>query len=109
LELAASNESKIDTKLFAQTADTIANATKELNRLFSEWNKNMNSLRSVWQGDTSDDIKNTVEQVQKSSADLITALNGYPVALREIAGIYDNTEKNVQETGKTLKFEKAFR
>jgi WXG100 family type VII secretion target len=103
------NESKIDTKLFAATADTVANAAKELGRLFSDWNKNMNSLRSVWQGDTSDDIKNTVEQVQKSSADLLTALNGYPPTLREIAGIYDNTEKNVQETGKTLKFEKAFR
>jgi WXG100 family type VII secretion target len=107
--VAAGTESKIDTKLFAATADTVANAARELNRLFSEWNKHMNSLRSIWQGDTSDDIKNTVEQVQKSSADLITALNGYPVALREIAGIYDNTEKNVQETGKTLKFEKAFR
>jgi WXG100 family type VII secretion target len=107
--LAATNESKIDTKLFAATADTIANAAKELGRLFADWNKNMNSLRSVWQGDTSDDIKNTVEQVQKSSADLLTALNGYPAALREIAGIYDNTEKNLQETGKTLKFEKSFR
>jgi WXG100 family type VII secretion target len=107
--VAAGNETKIDTKLFASTADTIASAAKELNRLFSDWNKNMNSLRSVWQGDTSDDIKNTVEQVQKSSAALITALNGYPTALREIAGIYDNTEKNVAETSKTLKFEKAFR
>jgi WXG100 family type VII secretion target len=107
--VAAGSESKIDTKLFAATADTIANASKELNRLFSDWNKNMNSLRSVWQGDTSDDIKNTVEQVQKSSAALITALNGYPAALREIAGIYDSTEKNVAETGKTLKFDKAFR
>jgi WXG100 family type VII secretion target len=107
--LAAGNESKIDTKLFAATADTIANAAKELGRLFADWNKNMNSLRSVWQGDTSDDIKNTVEQVQKNSADLLTALNGYPIALREIAGIYDNTEKNLQETSKTLKFDKAFR
>jgi WXG100 family type VII secretion target len=107
--MAAGNESKIDTKLFASTADTIASAAKELNRLFSEWNKHMNSLRSVWQGDTSDDIKNTVEQVQKSSAALTAALNGYPAALREIAGIYDNTEKSVQETGKSLKFDRAMR
>jgi WXG100 family type VII secretion target len=107
--MAAGNESKIDTKLFAQTADTIANATKELNRLFGDWNKSMNSLRGAWQGDTSDDVKNTVEQIQKSSADLSTALNGYPAALREIAGIYDSAEKAVQETGKSLKFDRAFR
>jgi WXG100 family type VII secretion target len=107
--MAAGNESKIDTKLFAQTADTIASATKELSRMFGDWNKAMNSLRSTWQGDTSDDVKNTVEQVQKSSADLITALNGYPAALREIAGIYDSADKAVQETGKTLKFDRSFR
>lgn len=107
--MATGNESKIDTKLFASTADAIANATKELNRLFGEWNKTMNSVRSAWQGDVSDNIKNTVGQVQKSSADLAAALAGYPVALREIAGIYDKTEKNVQETGKSLKFERTMR
>ncbi|TCL59039.1 WXG100 family type VII secretion target [Kineothrix alysoides] len=107
--MATGNESKIDTKLFASTADTIANAAKELSRLFGDWNKTMNSLRGSWQGDVSDDIKNTVEQVQKSSADLGTALGGYSGTLKEIAGIYDKTEKNTQETGKSLKFERTMR
>jgi uncharacterized protein YukE len=107
--VATDNQNVIDTKLFASTADAVANATKELNRLFGDWNKAMNTLRGAWQGDVSDDIKNTVEQVQKSSADLATALGGYPVALREIAGIYDKSEKNIQETGKSLKFERTMR
>lgn len=104
--MAASNENLIDTKLFLTTAETIGAATKELTRLFEDWNKTMNSLRSSWQGDTSDNIKNTAEQIQKSSADLITALAGYSPTLKEIAGIYDKTEKNIQETGKSLKFER---
>lgn len=107
--MATGNESKIDTKLFASTADTIANAVKELNRLFGDWNKTMNSLRGSWQGDVSDNIKNTVEQVQKSSADLGTVLGEYSGTLKELAGIYDKTEKNTQEAGKSLKFERTMR
>lgn len=108
--MATGNETKVDTKLFAATADTVGNVAKEMDRLCQEWNKAINSIRrGGWQGDVSDDIKNTVEQVQKSAADLIKALSGYQSALREIAGIYDKTEKNIQETSKTLKFDKAFR
>ena len=107
--MATGNESKIDTKLFSSTADAVASSVKEIDRLCQEWNKTMTGLRGEWQGDVSDDVKNTVEQVKKSAADLLTNLSGYPVTLREIAGIYDKTEQNVQETGKTLKFEKTFR
>ncbi len=107
--MATGNESKIDTKLFAATADTVDSAAKELSRLCQDWNRSMNSLRGSWQGDVSDNIKNTVEQVQKSAADLLGALSGYSATLREIAGIYDKTEKNIQETGKSLTFDKPFR
>ena len=107
--MATGNESKVDTKLFAATADTIGNAAKELARLAEDWNKVMGGLRGVWQGDVSDDVRNTVAQVQKSAGDLLRVLSGYQAALREIAGIYDKTEQNIQETGKTLKFDNTFR
>jgi uncharacterized protein YukE len=83
--------------------------TKELEACFQEWSKVMQGLRGNWQGDTSDDIKNVAEAVQKSAADMLRLLGGYRAALNEMAGIYDKTEKNVQETGKTLKFDKALR
>lgn len=107
--MATGNETKIDTKLFAATADTLAACTKELERLCGDWGKTMTSLRSEWQGDASDNIKNTAEQARKSAAELLASLATYPVTLREIAGIYDNTEKNVSETGKTLRFDRAMR
>jgi Proteins of 100 residues with WXG. len=107
--MATGNESKIDTKLFAATADTIQSAVKEIESLCREWASAMNGLRSAWQGDVSDNIKNTAEQVAKSAADLLRALGSYPAALREIAGIYEKTEANVQETSKSLSFDKTFR
>ena len=107
--MATGNESKIDTKMFVSTADTIGTVAKELEACFQDWAKVMQSLRGAWQGDTSDDIKNTAEAVQKSASDMLRSLGGYKTALYEIAGIYDKTEKNVQETGKSLKFDNALR
>lgn len=101
-------ESKIDTALFMRTADTMSGIAKEMGSLFQSWNKTVSGLRGCWQGDSSDNIKNTADQVQKSAESLLGALAGYRAALLEIAGIYDKTEKNVTETGKSLKFDKTF-
>ncbi|MEA4924236.1 MAG: WXG100 family type VII secretion target [Syntrophomonadaceae bacterium] len=107
--MATGSESKIDTKLFAATADTIQSAVKEIENLGQEWMSAMNGLRGAWQGDVSDNVKNTAEQVAKSAGDLLKALGAYPAALREIAGIYEKTEASVQETSKSLSFDKTFR
>jgi len=102
-------ESKIDTKLFVATADSIGGVIKDLESCFSDWAKVFHGLRGSWQGDTSDDIKNTTASVQKSAADLLRSLSGYKAALNEVAGIYDKTEQTVSETGKSLKFDKPMR
>lgn len=107
--MATGSETRIDTRLFASTADSLGGIAKQMEGSCQEWNKTMAGLRSVWQGDTSDNVKNTAEQVQKSAAALVRALAGYRAALLEIAGIYEKTEQNVQETGKSLNFDRAFR
>lgn len=107
--MASGSESKIDTKLFVSTADSVGNVAKELTTLFQDYAKAAQTLRSNWQGDSSEDIKGVADQVQKSGAELLRKLNSYRSTLNEIAGIYDKTEKNVQETSKSLKFENTFR
>ena len=107
--MATGAESKIDTKLFVSTAESIGTVAKELESCFADWTKIFQGLRGLWQGDTSDDIKNTSEAVQKSASELLRSLGGYKAALHEIAGIYDKTEQSVQETGKSLKFDKPMR
>ena len=107
--MATGSESKIDTKLFVATAESIGNVAKELESCFAEWTKLFQGLRGSWQGDTSDDIKNTIESVNKSASMLLQSLGGYKAALNDIAGIYDKTEDNVKETGRSLKFDRAMR
>lgn len=102
-------ESKVDTKLFLATAEEIEPAIKQLSNLFEQWQSTLAALRSDFQGDTSDDIRNTAAQLRSSSEVLIASLENYPKTLKEMAGIYEKTEKNVQETGKSLKFGNTFK
>lgn len=102
------SETKIDTKLFLATAESLEPVIKQLSSLFSQWQQTLASLRGDWQGDTSDDIRNTAAQLQRSSDALLASLSAYPVTLKEMAGIYEKTEKSVKETGKTLKFGNTF-
>ena len=105
----AGTESRVDTALFLSTAEALEPVTKNLTSLFNQWQDTVRSLRGQWQGDASDDVKNTAAQLAKSSDALLRSLNGYRAALREMAGVYEKTEKNVQETGKSLKFGSTFR
>ena len=107
--MSTGTDSKIDTKLFIATADSIGTVVKDFESCYSEWAKILQGLRGNWQGDTSDNIKNTIESVQKSAAEMLRSLGGYRAALNEVAGIYDKTEKTVQEKGKSLKFDKPMR
>jgi uncharacterized protein YukE len=106
---ATGNETKIDTKLFVATADACAAVAKELDACFQEWSKAVQSLRGNWQGDTSDDFKGIVDSVMKSRSDLLASLGGYKAVLYEMAGIYDKTEKAIQEQSRSLKFDQPLR
>ncbi|MCR4891034.1 MAG: WXG100 family type VII secretion target [Lachnospiraceae bacterium] len=101
--MAASGESRVNTQQFLSTADTLQAIFKDLQNQFHAWEQTMNSLRGQWQGDCSDDIRALTNQVKSSSNALLTNLQGYRTALREMAGVYDKTEKAVQEKGRSLK------
>ena len=106
--MAAGNETKVDTALLARTAETLAPLIKNLENIFDQFQQEIKSSRGEWQGDASDDIRNTAAQLKSSSAEIVKVLNGYVSGLNELAGVYDKGESKVQETGKSLKFDSTF-
>ncbi len=107
--MAAGNETKMDTALLANTAETLTPLIKNLENIFEQFQQEIKSTRSAWQGDTSDDIKNTAAQLKQSSSDVLDVLNGYVSGLKELAGIYDKAESKARDTGKSLKFDQVFK
>ena len=107
--MASGSETKVDTTLLANTAETLAPLIKNLENIFDQFQQEIKSSRSEWQGDASDDIRNTAAQLKSSSAEIIKVLNGYESGLKELAGIYDKAETKAQEAGRTLKFDSTFK
>ncbi|SEM28540.1 WXG100 family type VII secretion target [Butyrivibrio sp. ob235] len=106
--MAAGNDTKMDTALLLSTADTLSPLIKNLENVFEQFQQEIKSSRSNWQGDGSDDIRNTAAQLKESSAEIIRVLNGYVTGLKELAGVYDKAETKVENTSKSLKFDGTF-
>ena len=107
--MAGGNETKVDTALLANTAESLSPLIKNLENIFEQFQQEVKSSRGEWQGDASDDIRNTAAQLKSSSAEIIKVLNGYVSGLKELAGIYDKAENNAQNAGRSLKFDSTFK
>ena len=100
----ASGESTVDIQLLRKTAEALNPAIKNLSTLFSEWQNTVNSARGEWQGASSDNIKNTANQLKKSSDDLLKSMQSWQATLNNLAGIYTQAEKESEDKSRTLKF-----
>ena len=107
--MAAGNDTRVDTALLASTAEQLSPLIKNLENIFEQFQQEIKSSRGSWQGDGSDDIRNTAAQLKESSAEIIRVLNGYVTGLKELAGVYDKAETKVENTGKSLKFDSTFK
>ena len=102
-------ETRVDTALLLKTADSLSPLIRNLENIFDQFQQEVKSSRSEWQGDASDDIKNTAARLKSSSAEIVKVLNGYVSGLKELAGVYDKAESKVSNTGKSLKFDSTFK
>ena len=106
--MAAGSDTKVDTALLLKTAESLTPLVKNLQNNFEQFQQEIKNSRGEWQGDTSDDIRNTAAQLKSSSAEIVKVLNGYINGLKELAGVYDKAETNVQNKGQSLKFDTTF-
>ena len=106
--MAAGSDTKVDTALLLKTAETLTPLVKNLQNNFEQFQQEIKNSRGEWQGDTSDDIRNTAAQLKSSSAEIVKVLNGYISGLKELAGVYDKAETKVQNKGQSLKFDTTF-
>ena len=107
--MAAGNETKVDTALLANTAESLSPLIKNLENIFDQFQQEVKSSRSEWQGDASDDIRNTAAQLKSSSSEIVKVLNGYVSGLKELAEVYDKGESQASNAGKSLKFGSTFK
>ncbi len=97
-------ELKIETKAFVAAAEEIGTASTQIAQGLDNYIREINSLRSSWQGSSSDRVRAMSASIKTSGEALLKNMENYRLTLNELAGIYDQSEKAAVESGKSLTF-----
>ncbi len=100
----AGTEIKIETKVFLSTAEEITAARAQIAQSIDAYLREVSSLRSAWQGSSSDRVRAMAASIKTSGELLFQNMDNYSKTLNELAGIYTQTEKHAVESGKSLAF-----
>ncbi len=100
----AGSEIKIETKAFLAASEEITAAKTQIAQSIDAYLREINSLRSAWQGSSSDRVRAMAASIKTSGEQLLMNMDSYSKTLNELAGIYDQTEKHAVETGRSLSF-----
>ncbi len=103
--MAGEGEIKVDTKAFITASEEIATAQKQVAQAFESFIGEINNLRSSWQGDTSDKVKAIANSMKNSAATIDSHMYSYCNTLNELAGVYDQHEKQAEEQTRALGFD----
>ncbi len=100
----AGGELKIETRAFIAASEEIGAASTQIAQSLDSYIREINSLRSSWQGSSSDRVRAMSTSIRTSGEALLKNMENYRVTLNELAGIYDQSEKTAVESGKSLTF-----
>jgi len=100
----AADVNKVDTARLVAAASEIAQVKKSISQSVEAVNAVFRKMLESNAGESADELNAVAGQLKKSSGDILSVLNNYETVLKELAGIYDNTEKNTVNEASKLKF-----
>ena len=100
----AGEQIKVDTSLLVSAASEIAQVKKGISNSVESVNAVFRKMLESNAGESADELGAVAGQLKKSSAEILTVLGTYEKVLKELAGIYDSTEKNTASEAGKLKF-----
>ena len=95
---------RTDTAQLVTAASEIASIRKDVSNNVDSAHAVLRKMLESNTGEGADDLAAVAEQLKKSSSDIIAVLHSYETVLREVAGVYDQTEKKNVNTTAKLKF-----
>lgn len=100
----AGDVNKVDTALLVAASSEIGSVRKSILNSVEAVNAVFRKMFETNEGESADELGAVAGQLKKSSGEILSVLSNYEAVLKELAGVYDSTEKNtVTEAGK-LKF-----
>ena len=102
--MAGDGTSRINTEELLRAVQEITSIRKSIAANTDATYAIFRKLQDSYAGESADDIYAVAGQLRKSSGAIITMLGNYERVLKELAGVYEDTEKTVSRNAGRLKF-----
>ena len=99
--MAGDGTSRVNTEELLRAVGEITSIKKSV---AANTDAHFRKLQDSYAGESADDIYAVAGQLKKSSGAIITMLGNYEKVLKELAGVYEDTEKTVSRNAGKLKF-----
>lgn len=100
----AGDINKVDTGRLAAAAAEIGSVRKKIGASVDSVHAVFRKMLESNEGSAADELSAVTGQLRKSSADILNTLANYEKVLGELAGIYNDAEKQTVNTSGKLKF-----
>ncbi len=100
----AGEYNQVDTAQMVAAASEIAQVIKSISSGVDTVNAVFRKMLESNAGESADELGAVAGQLKKSSSEILGVMKNYENMLKELAGIYDSTEKNVSNEAGKLKF-----
>lgn len=93
---------KVSTQALKQQADEVSRRISNLTARFAEMESVVRSTRGYWVGPAGDMHRSVYDEQKDDVQEMLRRLREHPTDLLKIAGIYDATEKKLENSFQTL-------
>ena len=100
----AADINKVDTGKLAAAATEISEVRKKIHSSVDSVHAIFRKMLESNEGSAADELSAVTGQLRKSSADILNTLANYEKVLAELAGIYNDAEKQTTGAAGKLKF-----
>ena len=100
----AQDLNKVDTAQLVAAASEIAGVRKTLSTNIDTLNAVFRKMLETNEGESANELGAVAGQLKKSSLDILSVMGNYETVLKELAGVYDSTEKSTTNEAGKLKF-----
>lgn len=93
---------KVTPEVLTRMADDIEKQISDIKNQFDAIDTEINRTRSYWEGDASDSHKNQYDSLKDEINEAVKNLKNHPVNLLQMAGLYTETEENLEAAAQSL-------
>ncbi|MCD8103784.1 MAG: WXG100 family type VII secretion target [Lachnospiraceae bacterium] len=93
---------KVEPDTLVQMAEEIESQLNDIQNQFTQVESDINATRSYWEGEASDAHKSQYDALKEEISETLGRLKNHPTNLLKMAGLYTETESELEELAQTL-------